>query len=391
MAGGRSSVGMAGGFGLVDIKTICRMLNERARELAPDLLPNGVRDGGHWKTSNMDDQPSGRYSLQVDLQGAHIGHWHDFGGARPGEEDGDMLDLVRIRRCGGDQKAAIEWAKRFLGIVDGDRGSFERARQEVERRASEREERFQAEIKRKRDGARGLWLHADELPGTPAEAYLRGRSIDLRLLGRAPRALRYRADVSHKELNGGKLPCMLAAIVGLDGTHMGTHRTWISRRPDGSWGKALLQEPKLTLGPSLGGFIQLWRGDGAGKLATIAEGTEIYVSEGIEDGLSVAMGMPDRRVIAAVSLSKVGSLQLPPQAGPVVIIGQNDPYGSKAVDALEREIGKLQARGFKVKIIYPPRTPEKPDGSPAYKDFNEWLCRDPQGFFGRDKNGRAVA
>ncbi|MFZ5704929.1 MAG: DUF7146 domain-containing protein [Pseudomonadota bacterium] len=371
---------MAGGFGLVDIGTICRMLNERARELAPDLLPNGIRDGGHWKTSNMDDMPSGRYSLQVDLQGKHIGHWHDFGGARPGEEDGDMLDLVRIRRCGGDQKAAIEWAKRFLGIVDGDRGSFERARQEVERRANDRQAAFEAEQKRKRDGARGLWLHADELPGTPAEAYLRSRSIDLRALGRAPRALRYRADVTNREA-GQKLPCMLAAIVGLDGAHLGTHRTWIAQDKDGRWRKALLAEAKLTLGPSKGGYIQLWRGDGAGKLATIAEGTDIYVSEGIEDGLSVAMGLPDKRIIAAVSLSKVGSLQLPDQAGSIVIIGQNDPYGSPAVDTLEREIGRLQARGFKVRIIYPPRD---------FKDFNEWLCRDPKGFFGQDK-GRAVA
>ncbi|WP_209047501.1 toprim domain-containing protein [Rhizorhabdus histidinilytica] len=375
----------AGGFGLIDIKTICRMLNERARELAPDLLPNGVYDPPtgsptHWKTSNMDDVKSGSYSLAVDLTGKFVGHWHDFGAARAGEEDGDMLDLIRIRRCGGDQKAAIEWAKRFLGIVDGDRGSFERARQEVERRASAREAQHAAEIRKIRDGAFGLWLHAAKIPGTPAEHYLRGRSIDLRVLGRAPGALRYRPDVINKEA-GGKLPCLLAAIVGLDGAHLGTHRTWISQRADGGWGKALLADPKLTLGASKGGFIQLWRGDGAGKLATIADGTDVYVSEGIEDGLSVAMGMPDKRVIAAVSLSKVGALQLPEQAGSIVIIGQNDPYGSKAVDTLEREIGKLQARGFKVRIIYPPR---------PHKDFNEWLCKDPDGFFGR-KGGRAVA
>lgn len=388
MAGGQS------GRGFAEFKTICRLLNERARELAPHCLPNGVWDPPtgsptHWKTSNMDDVKSGSYSLAVDVTGNFIGHWHDFGAARSGEEDGDMLDLVRIRLCGGDQQLAIGWAKDFLGIAKGDRASFERARRQVEREATAREEQHAAEIQRIRDGARGLWLHAAELPSTPGEIYLRCRSIDLRMLGRAPGALRYRPDVINKEA-GGKLPCLLAAIVGLDGAHLGTHRTWISQRADGGWGKALLAEPKLTLGASKGGFIPLWRGDGAGKLATIAEGTDIYVSEGIEDGLSVAMGMPDKRVIAAVSLSKVGSLQLPEQAGSIVIIGQNDPYGSKAVDALEREIGKLQARGFKVRIIYPPRHPEGPDGSPAFKDFNQWLCEDPDGFFGR-KGGRAAA
>ncbi|WP_162254031.1 toprim domain-containing protein [Sphingomonas sp. Root50] len=379
------------------------MLNERARELAPDLLPNGVFDPPtgsptHWKTSNMDDVKSGSYSLTVDLTGKYVGHWHDFGGARPGEEDGDMLDLIRIRRCGGNQVDAIGWAKDFLGITNGDRSSFERARRAIERDASAREAQHAAEIQKIRDGARNMWLHAAVLPGTPAELYLRGRSIDCRALGRAPGALRFRPDATNKEA-GSKLPCMVAAIVGLDGAHLGTHRTWISQRPDGSWGKALLADPKLTLGASKGGFIPLWRGDGAGKLATIAPGTDIYVSEGIEDGLSVAMGMPDKRIIAAVSLSKVGSLQLPEQAGSIIIVGQNDPYGSKAVDALEREIGKLQARGFKVRIIYPPRTPIGGGGAPdpaafntapAFKDFNEWLCKDPDGFFGR-KAGRAVA
>jgi hypothetical protein len=379
MAGGQA------GRGFAEFKTICRLLNERARELAPHCLPNGVWDPPtgsptHWKTSNMDDVKSGRYSLAVDVTGTFIGHWHDFGAARSGEEDGDMLDLIRIRLCGGDQKDAIGWAKDFLGITNGDRSSFERARRQVERDASAREEQHAAEIQRIRNAALGLWLHAAKIPGTPAEHYLRGRSIDLRVLGRAPGALRYRPDVINKEA-GGKLPCLLAAIVGLDGAHMGTHRTWISQRADGGWGKALLADPKLTLGASKGGFIQLWRGDGAGKLATIADGTDVYVSEGIEDGLSVAMGMPDKRVIAAVSLSKVGALQLPEQAGSIVIIGQNDAYGSKAVDTLEREIGKLQARGFKVRIIYPPR---------PHKDFNDWLCKDPDGFFGR-KGGRAVA
>ena len=375
--------------GVESFTTICRLLNERARELAPDLLPNGVRDGIHWKTSSMEDVPTGRYSFVVDLQGPKVGRWHDFGGARPGEEDGDMLDLVRIRRCGGDQIAAIEWAKSYLGISDRDRGSFERARQEVERRTSQREAEHQAERQRKRDHAKGLWLGGVELPGTPAEAYLHGRSIDLRALGRAPGALRFRAEVPNKE-SGARLPCMVAAIMGLDGTHMGTHRTWITQRVDGSWGKALLSDPKLTLGPSLGGFIPLWRGDGAGKLATIAPGTDIYVSEGIEDGLSVAMGLPDKRIIAAVSLSKIGALELPEQAGSIVIIGQNDPYGSPAVDTLEAEIGKLQARGFRVRIIYPPRDPQRPNGAPAFKDFNQCLCEDPDGFFGRSA-GRAVA
>jgi hypothetical protein len=51
---------------------------------------------------------------------------------------------------------------------------------------------------------------------------------------------------------------MIATIVGLDGRHKGTHRTWL--QPDGS-GKATLVEAKKSLGKYRGGFIPLWKGE----------------------------------------------------------------------------------------------------------------------------------
>jgi hypothetical protein len=71
-------------------------------------------------------------------------------------------------------------------------------------------------------------------------------------------------------------------------------------------------------------------------------GTPVYVSEGIEDGLSVAFADPSLTVVAGVALANMGGLELPPQAGPLVFIGQNDAIDGKAVEAFERAIARQQ-------------------------------------------------
>lgn len=368
---------------LAEIRDICAALNAAAPSLAPMLLPNGVRDGRHWKTSSVDDVKTGRYSLVCDLDGPDCGQWKDFGGHRAGEGHGDMLDLVRIVKCGGDKTAAIGWARSYLGISAGDGRQFEKLRAEGQRRAAVRDEEAAAEAARKRDKAKGLWLRGIPLSdrqSAPAVDYLYSRGIDIRKLGKAPGALRY-LDACFNGEAGKPLPAMVATILALDGQQLGTHRTWIAQ-VQGAWAKhPRLADAKKTYGPSLGGHIPLWKGVHDCTLREIPAGTDVYVSEGIEDGLSIAMADPSRRVIAAVSLSKLGALQLPAEIGQLVVIGQNDGKAAKAVDSLEVGVGALQARGVKVAIIYPPA---------PYKDFNEWLQRDPAGFFGRPAEGRAA-
>lgn len=371
---------MSGRGPLADIGTICDALNARASSLAPELLPNGMRDGRHWKTSSVDDVKTGRYSLVVDLDGPQCGHWRDFGGARPGEDKGDMLDLVRLRKCGGDNIAAIGWAKDFLGITNGDGRTFEKMRQESAARAQRASQQAEIDTAKRRDKAKGLYLSAVPLNQDGAEpvvAYLAERAIDLRRLGKAPGALRYHGECWNKE-HGGPLPAMVACIMSLAGEQLGTHRTWISFEPPGRNGRWVknprLVDAKMTYGPSNGGHIPVWKGEHACPLRDIPPGTDVYCSEGIEDGLSIAMADPKRRVISAVSLSKLGALELPEQMGRLIVIGQNDAPGSAAIDSLERCIGELQAKGRRVAIIYPPV---------PYKDFNEWLQADPEGFLGR--------
>jgi hypothetical protein len=364
---------------LFEVRALCDALNARARTLGPMLLPNGRIDGHHLKTFNVEDRPrrkDGGRSLVLDLSGPKQGHWRDYGGAGPGEQFGDMMDLVRIVKCGGDQARAIQWARIELGMASGDRRAHERAQAKRDAQAREWDARVEADNQRRRDKAKALFLNAIPLAhrdAAPVVEYLRNRAIDLVKLGRAPGALRYDPACWNRETRG-PLPAMIASIHDLTGEIMAVHRTYLACE-DGRWVKhPRLIDAKLTLGPSLGGHIPLWKGADRAPLKDIADDSDFYVSEGIEDGLSVAMAAPDRRVIAAVSLSKLYALRLPPQTGSLIVIAQNDGHDAKAVDALEAGIGAQQAAGRRVQSIWPPM---------PHKDFNDWLRADPVRAMGR--------
>nr|WP_243848034.1 toprim domain-containing protein [Sphingomonas oligoaromativorans] len=143
---------------------------------------------------------------------------------------------------------------------------------------------------------------------------------------------------------------------------MAAHRTWIEPNADGYlWRKARLAEPKKVLGAFEGGYIPLWKGEHAVPLHRLPAGVPIAVSEGIEDGLTVACACPELRVIAAISLANIANIPLPPNGrdgrpgNPVTIIAQNDPPGSQAAKALERVVMKLIERGAQVAVARPPQ------------------------------------
>ena len=258
-------------------------------------------------------------------------------------------------------------------------------RVEVEARRIERQRSDEAAAAQRQESARGLWAFAAPMKDTPAQAYLEARGIDFAKLGKFPGAIRYRHTVYNAELKR-QIPAMLTGIQGLDGKQLATHRTFIEY-VGGKWVKARLDTPKSILGAFKGAAMPIWKGTCAKTLRDITPGTDVYVSEGIEDALTIAMLHPDRRVLAAGTLDKIGSLILPPQAGNIVIVGQWDKRQpdkpTDAVEALESQIALQleqadahatlrQAQGDRdfdgevrrVQVLWP---------LPGYKDFNDVL------------------
>ncbi len=335
------------------------MLAARASALCAEILSAGVRKSAEWVVGSVANERG--TSMAVHLTGPKAGVWMDFASG----EAGDALDLVAAVLYRGDKKRAYGWALRWLGLANGDVAATQRAY--VPERAPD--EAAEAEATKKRNSALALWLEAEaSLAGTPAEAYLLRRHIDLTRLGRQPRALRFHPACWCAEANR-KLPALVAAVSTLiDGkqVHIATHRTWLDHTR-GVWHKARVDNPKKTLAKPRGGTIRLWRGESGLALADAPPGETLCIGEGIETCLSVALACPQYRVLCSVSLANMASIDLPLTIGPIIILADNDGENPAAAWGLQRVCNVLLERGHDVRIAR----------SPVGKDFNDALVKLP--------------
>jgi len=363
----------------LSVREIADMLNRDALSLCRTLLPNGKELAGYWNVGSVEGEPGN--SLKVHLRGDRMGGWADYSrseGERGGK--GDMLKLVELLRPwsgseeveGNDVASAVRWAKQWLGIDAGlNPDQLKRIRDKADDRRRKEEARNLEKAEGTRRRASALWQSGTLLPASPpALAYFRGRGIDFAAIGRAPGAIRFRSDVWNSE-KSREMPAILSAMIGADGQFKAVHRTYIDRTSDGRWIKHPgLEEPKKTWGQFKGAHIPLNKGECRKPLRDIPPGLTVEASEGIEDGLSVAMAFPQLRIVAAATLGNIGDMELPPQAGDFTIIGQHDAPGSHAeaalADCLQRQQLRARADGSGRKVLI--RWPD-----PEFKDFNDQL------------------
>ncbi|HEY0182336.1 MAG TPA: toprim domain-containing protein [Rhodopila sp.] len=293
--------------------------------------------------------------MWVHLRGPKQGHWQD---AATGEF-GDALDLLAACRYAGDKKAAYAAGLAWLGWGDRTRAPVRKS--PPARRTPANDD----DAAKKRAYALRLYLEAaPSLAGTPVAGYLLSRGIDLATLGRQPRALRYHADLRHRE-SGMTFPAMVAAISGADGTHVATHRTYLERA-GGGWIKLRGMNAKLSVGDFAAGSIRIWRGASGRPLRDASPCEPVVIGEGIETCLSVALALPELRVLCAVSLGNLGSVWLPDQVRMVVLAADNDTHPA-ARAALQRAAERHIDAGREVRIAR----------SLWGNDFNDMLWETP--------------
>lgn len=181
--------------------------------------------------------------------------------------------------------------------------------------------------------ALSMWGRSYPAEGTPVESYLRVRGYR----GSIPSDLRF--VMGRHRSDHGMYPIMIGAArrAGSPGEITGIHRTFL--RGDGS-GKADVPDAKMSLGTVRGSAV---------RLAAAAD--QMAVSEGIETGLSFmqATGMP---TWAALSVSGLKALVLPPEVREVVIAADPDEQGLKAA---RQAATRWHAEGRKVRIAKPPQ------------------------------------
>lgn len=339
----------------LDAHALAELLAQRVAALVAELLPQGRRDGQEWRCGSLAGEPG--QSLAVRLTGARAGVWADFSSG----ERGDALDLVAAILCRGDKAEAMRWARRWLGLGDATTATaptIRRAPAPVLTTTGEAAP--DPEMIAKRRKALALFAEARE---DGYEAYLAGRGIDLRELGRKPRALRFHPACWCAEAHR-PLPAMLGAITGPTGEHLATHRTYLAQQADGTWRKAPLARAKKVLGAFAGGTIRLWRGASGRPLAEAEPGETVALAEGIETALSVAIAAPELRVLCAVSSGNMPKVALPPAVSTVILCADNDGDNTKTAKALADAVARFAAEGRQVRIARPPE---------GVKDFNDVL------------------
>lgn len=311
------------------------------------------------------------------------GKWNDWIEGRYG----DALGLVGCTLTGqADHRThaarieGIAWARERYGIGSQtfDRDAWARNRAAAAVRAKEREQAAANELKRFRGIAEHIWIHADNLRPTSRAAgghilkgcdgarYLEARGIDFGRLGRLPRAVKFGPATEWRGKGGAEYvgPALVSAMTLPDGKFGSVHRTWID--PDHEGEKAALDPPRKMWPDSEGAAIRLWRGEG---FLTPKEALERgitmpqAVGEGVEDGLSVALMIPEYRVDAAGSLPGLLSYVPPECASELLVLADNDWNKPQAQALLERAIERLKALGKPVKVAR----------SPEGKDFNDLL------------------
>ena len=354
---------------LISIDQVAALLAGRIEALAPELLAGGKREGREWRAGSLAGEAG--QSLGVHLTGAKAGVWCDFASG----ETGDALDLVAQVLFRGDKGAALRWSRRWLGLEDGDPATMATARRQAEARKAHTEKQAAEDLRQARGRAKALWLRGVPILGTPAEAYLRGRGIELRMLEHSPAALRYLAACRCTEADMD-LPALVANVVEPNsGDFLTAHRVWLAPRAGawssplpqhqaGGWTKAALKEPKKAYCAYAGGYIPLSRGASGRRWAEMRGGEVVALAEGIETALSVAVLVPEWRVASTVSLHNMEKLKLPATWRQVVVCADRDRPDSSAAEALPRVLRALQAQGAEVRVAMP---------DAPHKDWNDQL------------------
>ena len=330
-----------------DTDDIRALLLGQIDRLAAELAPDGRRSGGYWIARNPTRADRNAGSFWVHLTGKP-GAWAD---AATGDK-GDVFMLVQYCKALPDFKATIQWCREWLRLPA--MSDTERARMVAKSRAAIVQDTAETD-ERAAKAAFGLFCAAQKQKfiGSPADLYLKGRSLDVEKLGRMPGSLGWLPDQRHVE-SDRKFHCMIAGFTAPDGSLAAVHRTFLAQDADGKWVKApVVSNKKIWPRGWFGSAIRLWRGKTGKSVDWVARQGEretLVLVEGIEDGLSVALARPDLRVWAVGTLGGLSAVRLPECVDDVIVCADNDWGKPDASKALGKGLEALMAQGVTVSV-----------------------------------------
>lgn len=321
-------------------------------------------------------------SFYIYLSGDKRGHWID----RATGDRGDALDLVAYIDYGGSLKEAYKWGLTWLGLTDAPPPEVQKRSAEARLARARREKEAAAKAAEMRKRAQALWLGHHDAPNAPAvpgglcDLYLRGRNIDMPgRLGKLPGCVRetwtcrvpagWLGPVGRTEV-----PALLLAVHDAQG-FLACHRIYLDvTMRDGraiAARKAQLEpvdpskypgglpknRSKFVYGNFGGGSIRVWRGPTGKRIGDLKEDDPTLITEGFENACATAVSLADTddqyRIIASLSLSNMGNVELPDAIRTLTLMGENDG-SAEARKAFDRACQMHASAGRNVFRVWPP-------------------------------------
>lgn len=324
-----------------DLALIRDQLNGRALELCRALLPAGRLESGQWVARNPHFAEDARKLPALKIRvagGGNVGAWTDYRNGRDGHK-GDLIGLITYCNSYGptDTKAALAWARDFLGLKrmtraerEAARFAAEAAKKKADRKAEQLRQRKLVEADRLfftpgGGGRYGPAMTAGTAAlgtGSPAEAHVRAyfaaracpldeiETLNTASLRVSPatewwRGAQWETDrhgTRHRVADGPRFPALHSAMRQWNGIVSACHVTFLDpSRP----AKAPVEMAKLMFGEAKGAVIEIACGP-SGKpfwLSDAAAPAPLILAEGIETAASLAGALPECRVWACGSIS----------------------------------------------------------------------------------------
>lgn len=328
-------------------------LADRVADVVAMLRLEIKREGDDFLALNPRRNDTHFGSFRIGFRGKHQGVFKDFA---DDEARGDMLKLIAYCLNIDQWTACRDYAWPLLGWSENDPPAV---LPQVRKRMTWDDE---GDIKESKWVKRFFFYECVPLVGTPAAAYLAGRQIDLSRLVKIPESIRFCPKCRHSE-TGCDYPAMVCRFTSSDGKFAALHFTYLAER-SGQWKKADISPVKRIVKSPKGCFISIIHGAADVSMGRAPEGSRVFVAEGVETALSVALAMPEERVIAAGSVSNIQNLRLPDAVKSIVFCVDADGQGSASFSSYKKAADLLREKGKSVSVMLPKN---------GCKDFNDML------------------
>jgi hypothetical protein len=371
----------------IDAREIRGLLQRDVTKLLAKLFPQHPISTPVFAPRNptRDDKTPGSFVIWT--AGAAAGGFNEYSSKRAPQASGDVIDLIAyVHKRPGDRAFAFAWARDFLGIKAMSQAALRAVKGSARAYVHQVAAAQSTALADRRRRALNLWNRTLPIAGSPAETYLASRRIPYVLIRNREDDLRFIPRLEHwkstvwdrktdpwtKVSGGGEFPVMVAAMRNLAGDITAVHCTFL--RADGM-AKADVAEPKLMRGDAKGSAIRLTRGAGnlsmSDARAEFAEHGVVHTFmpfEGIENGLSYAIEVPEPRIWACGSFDLMLALRVEdePMFDPV-IYGRDNDDNPNAENAMIDRLDEVRSSGRDASQARPPS---------GCKDFNDLIRGD---------------